>query len=154
VDGAGERGAVHPVRLRQGGVRELEARHDQGDDHPVDEHQLVVRAGSWRAPTVVTSAFTRPPLPRGRPGVGELDDEFAKAPRGEAGEDTLGQGRAAQVSRHDNTQAARPTSCPDSAPIVTVHHVVKLVADAKTASALGATLRACNEAANFVSRVA
>ena len=31
---------------------------------------------------------------------------------------------------------------------------VKLAADAKTASALGATLRACNEAANFVSRVA
>jgi hypothetical protein len=31
---------------------------------------------------------------------------------------------------------------------------VKFVADAKTASALGATLRACNEAANFVSRVA
>jgi hypothetical protein len=31
---------------------------------------------------------------------------------------------------------------------------VKLVADAETASAPGATLRACNEAANFVSRVA
>src|SRR6516225_4644519 len=31
---------------------------------------------------------------------------------------------------------------------------VKLVADAKAASALGATLRACNDAANFVSRVA
>jgi IS605 OrfB family transposase len=31
---------------------------------------------------------------------------------------------------------------------------VKLVADAKTASALGSTLRACNEAANFVSQVA
>ena len=31
---------------------------------------------------------------------------------------------------------------------------VKLVADAKTASALGATLRACNDAANFVSNVA
>jgi hypothetical protein len=61
----------------------------------------------------------------GHPGASQLSDEFAEAPRLEAGEDTLGQGRAAQVMRHNITQAARPASCHDSAAIVIAHHVVK-----------------------------
>ena len=42
--GAGDGGAVHPVKHRQRGVRELEPQDDQGGDDPVGERQLVVRA--------------------------------------------------------------------------------------------------------------
>jgi hypothetical protein len=77
----------------------------------------------------VTPALTQPGLLRSHPGTSQLSDEFAEAPRLEAGDDTLGQGRAAQVMRHNITQAARPASCHDSAAIVIAHHVVSLTFD-------------------------
>jgi len=67
----------------------------------------VVRAGAGCAHAVVTSAFTQPGLLGGHPCAGQLGDELAEASRLDAGEDTLAQGRAAQVLRHNNTQAAR-----------------------------------------------
>jgi len=106
-------------------VRELEAQRHQGHDDAVDEHEFVVRACSGRAQTLMTPAFTQPGLLGGHPGAGQLSDEFAEAPRLKAGEDTLGQGRAAQVMRHNITQAARLASCHDSVAIVIAHHVVR-----------------------------
>jgi hypothetical protein len=87
-----------------------------------------VNGSSWSGPApgahpLVTPAFTQPGLLSRRPGIREPGDGPAEAPRLDAGEDTLAQGRAAQVLRHNNTQAARPPSCPGSAVIVMVHHV-------------------------------
>jgi hypothetical protein len=80
----------------------------------------------------MTPALTQPGLLSSHPGASQLSDEFAEAPRLEAGEDTLGQGRAARVMRHNITQAARPASCHDSAAIVIAHQVVtdRLAAEA------------------------
>ena len=124
ADRAGDRGAVHPAELCQCRVRELKAQRHQGHDNAVGEHEFVVRACSRRTQTLVTPALTQPGLLRSHPGASQLSDEFAEAPRLEAGEDTLGQGRAAQVMRHNITQAARPASCHDNAAIVIAHHVV------------------------------
>jgi hypothetical protein len=84
-------------------VRELEAECDKGDDDAVSERQVVAgtRAGCPHA--VMTPAFTQPGLLRGRPGACEVGDELTEPSRLEAGEDTLAQGRAAQVLRHNNT---------------------------------------------------
>jgi hypothetical protein len=107
ADRAGDRGAVHPVELCQCRVRELKAQRHQGHDDTVGDHELVIRACSRRTQTLMTPALTQPGLLSSHPGASQLSDEFAEAPRLEAGEDTLGQGRAAQVMRHNITQAAR-----------------------------------------------
>ena len=68
----------------------------------------MIRPGSGRAQTAAAPAFEQPGFLCGRPGVSEPGDERAEPSRLEPGEDTLAQGRAAQVFRHTNTQAARP----------------------------------------------
>jgi hypothetical protein len=84
-------------------VGELVAEHDEGDDDAVGERKLMARAGAGGAQTLVTSAFKQPGLLAGRPVAGQADHQLAEAARLKAGEDTLAQGRAAQVLRHNNT---------------------------------------------------
>jgi hypothetical protein len=112
ADRAGDGRAVHPEELCQGRVRELEPQVNEGDDDPVGEGQLVIRPGARGTQPVVTTAFTQPGLFSDHPGAGQASDEPAEAPRLQAGEDTLGQGRAGQVLRHNNTQLARPFHVP------------------------------------------
>jgi hypothetical protein len=93
-DRAGDGGAVHPVQLCQGRVRELEPQVNEGDDDPAGERQVVVRPGPGSAQPVMTPALAQPGFPRGRPRTGEAGDEPAEPPRLQPGEDTLAQGRA------------------------------------------------------------
>ena len=94
ADRPGDGGAVHPVKLRERSVRELEAQVNEGDDDAVGERQVVVRARARCAHALVTSASEQPGFLRGRPGISEPGDEPAEPSRLEAGEDTLAQGRA------------------------------------------------------------
>ena len=94
ADRAGDRGAVHLVQRGQGGVRELVAQADQGDDDTVGEGKVAVRAGAGCAQALMTTAFAQPGLLRGHPVAREAGDEPAEAARLQAGEDTLAQGRA------------------------------------------------------------
>jgi hypothetical protein len=64
----------------------------------------MIRTRARSTQTLVASAFTQPGLLRSQPQVGELGNEFAEPPRLEPGEDTLGQGRAAQVMLHNTTR--------------------------------------------------
>ena len=48
-DRAADGGPVNPVQLREGRVRELEPQVNEGDDDPVGEHEVVVRACAGRA---------------------------------------------------------------------------------------------------------
>jgi hypothetical protein len=95
------------------------------DTDPADLRRRAIRSGDLAQWMLVDTQVRRL---SSHPGASQLSDEFAEAPRLEAGEDTLGQGRAAQVMRHNITQAARPASCHDSAAIVIAHHVVSAYA--------------------------
>ena len=91
----GDGGAVHPVKHRQGGVRELEPQHDQGGDDPVSERQLTARARALSAQPVPAAA----PLPQPRlllrqPRLRQLLDQLAQAATRQASADTMRQGRA------------------------------------------------------------
>jgi hypothetical protein len=94
MDGAGDGGAVHLAERGDGGVRELVAQVNQGDDDTVGDRKVVVRAGAGCAQAVVTPAFAQPGLLRGHPVAREAGDELATAARLQAGEDTLAHGRA------------------------------------------------------------
>ena len=87
---------MHPVELRQGGVRELEAQHDQGGDDPIGKHQIMVGAGAFGAEPVAAPAFAQPRLLLGDPRVGQLSNELGQSAPGDTGEDTMRQGRAGQ----------------------------------------------------------
>ena len=52
-------GAVQPVEQREGGVRELEPQVNQGDDDPVGERQLMVRACALSAQPVAAASAAR-----------------------------------------------------------------------------------------------
>ena len=91
----GDGGAVHPVKQRQGGVRELEPQHHQGGDDPVGERQLTVRARALSAPPVpATAPLPQPRFLLGCPRAGQFADQLAQAARWQAGADTMRQGRA------------------------------------------------------------
>jgi hypothetical protein len=97
----GDGGAVHPVKQREGGVRELEPQHDQGSDDPVGERQLTVRARAPSAQPVPATA----PLPQPRfllrcPRAGQLGDQIAQATMWQTDADTMRQGRAGPSRRH------------------------------------------------------
>ena len=94
ADRPGDSRAVHPVKLRERGVRELEPQVNEGDNDAVGERQVMSRPGTRGAHALVTPAFTQPGLLSGRPGAGESGDELAEPSRLKAGEDTLAQGRA------------------------------------------------------------
>lgn len=93
-DRAGDGGAVHPVQLCQGRVRELEPQVNDGDDDPVGERQVVVWPSAGSAQPVMTPARAQPGFPCGRPRIGEAGDEPAEPPWLQPGEDPLAQGRA------------------------------------------------------------
>jgi len=95
VHGPGDRGAVHRVKEREGGVRELEPQDDQGSDDPVGERQFPVRARALSAQPVPAA----PPLPQPRflprgPRPGQFGDQLAQTATWQAGADTMRQGRA------------------------------------------------------------
>ena len=79
MDGAGDGGAADLVQRGEGGVRELVAQVNEGDDDAVGEGKVVVRAGAGRALAVVTSAIAQPGVFPGRPGSGEFGDELAES---------------------------------------------------------------------------
>jgi hypothetical protein len=65
-------------------VRQLQAQHDQGGQHPVAQDQPLVRAGAGGA------AVGQRGLVLGGPGVGQLGDGLAQVLPGDAGEGRLG----------------------------------------------------------------
>ena len=94
MDGAGDGGAVHLAERGEGGVRELVAQVNEGDDDAVGEGKVVVRAGAGCAQALVTPASAQPGLLAGHPAAGQIGNQLAEAARLQAGEDTLAQGRA------------------------------------------------------------
>jgi hypothetical protein len=67
MDGAGDGGAVHLAERGEGGVRELVAQVNEGDDDAVGEGKVVVRSSAGCAQAVVTPASAQPGLLAGRP---------------------------------------------------------------------------------------
>jgi hypothetical protein len=90
ADGAGDGGAVDPEQYRQGLVRQLQAQHDQGGQHPVAQDQPLVGAGAGGAAAWVAAAVGQRGLVLGGPGVGQLGDELAQVLPGDAGEARMG----------------------------------------------------------------
>jgi hypothetical protein len=112
ADGAGDGGAVDPEQHRQGLVRQLQAQHDQGGQHPVAQDQPLVGAGAGGAAAWVAAAVGQRGLVLGGPGVGQLGDELAQVLPGDAGEARMGQGRTAPCWRSHPGMIVRPSSCP------------------------------------------
>jgi hypothetical protein len=81
-------------------VRELETQHDQGGDHPVGEHQLVVRAGASGALALMAAAIAQPGLLLRHPRPGQPGDQLAQLATRKASTDTMRQGRAGPSRRH------------------------------------------------------
>ncbi|MEV6166466.1 hypothetical protein AB0L71_31990 [Streptomyces sp. NPDC052052] len=91
----------------------LEAQDDQSSDDAVGEHQLVTGSCSSRTHPVVAPAIVQSPLFRYRSRVGQLADQRTKSTAMETSEDTMGQGRAGQVVRHNNTNSRGLLHIPD-----------------------------------------
>jgi hypothetical protein len=85
---------VHPVHLRQRGVRDLQPQHRQRDQHPVGEHQLKAPAGALRAAALVAAAPPQVSVPARLPGTGQLGHQAPQVMTGDPGEGTMTQGRA------------------------------------------------------------
>lgn len=111
MDSPGDRGAVHSVEQGQSPVRELEPQDDQRGDDPVGEHQLVIRSRTGRTQPAAASTLVQSALLGGHPYLGQLCDQRTESTALKAGENTMGQGRAAKVLRRNSTQPARPCSC-------------------------------------------
>ncbi len=94
MHGPGDGGAVHLVKQRESGVRELEPQHDQGGDDPVGERQLMGRACALGAQPGMTPALTQPGLLLRQPRAGQLLNQLAQTRAGEPRADTMRQGRA------------------------------------------------------------
>ena len=94
TDGPGDRRAVHPVKQREGGVRELEPQHDQGGDDPVGERQLAAWARAFSTQPGMAAAPAQAGLLLGCPRVGQLGDQLAQTAMRQASADTMRQGRA------------------------------------------------------------
>ena len=77
-DRAGDRGPVNPVQLGQRRVRELEPQVNEGDDDPVGEREVVVRACAGRAQPLVLPALAQPGFPGGGPRRGQLRDQLGQ----------------------------------------------------------------------------
>jgi hypothetical protein len=67
VDCTGNGGPGHSVQLGQRRMRQLQPQVDQGDQHPVDEYQLVIGPGTGRPLTVVAAPFLERRLALCRP---------------------------------------------------------------------------------------
>ena len=75
-------GAVHPVQQRHRGVRKLEPQDHQGDDHPVRERQLMVRACALGAQPVPAAPVSQPRLLLRQPRLGEPSISLPSLRRG------------------------------------------------------------------------
>lgn len=84
-------------------MRELEPQDDQRGDDPVGEHQLVIRSRTGRTQPAAASTLVQSALLCGHPRLGQLCDQRTESTALEAGEETVGQGRAAKVLPHDNS---------------------------------------------------
>ena len=82
------------VKPGQGRVRKLEPQVNKGDDDPVGERQVVVRARAGRPVALVSPAAAQPVLPGRCPRPGQLTDQLAQPAAAEPGKDTMRQGRA------------------------------------------------------------
>lgn len=94
VHGPGDGGPVHVVEHGQHSVGELEPQHHQGGDHPVGEDELMALARARRPEPAVTPPLAQPGLLLGHPRPGQPGDQLAKLATGDAGADTMRQGRA------------------------------------------------------------
>jgi hypothetical protein len=75
-------------------VRKLKPQDHQRDDHPVREHQLMVRTCAFDAQPVPAATAPQPRLLLRQPRLGELFDQLAELAARQAGADTMRQGRA------------------------------------------------------------
>jgi hypothetical protein len=82
-----------PYSTAQGLVRELEAQHHKGHQHPLAEDQPVAGSASFGTPPQVTSALPQRAFVGGSPWAGEFGDQLAKVVPGEPSEARTGQGR-------------------------------------------------------------
>jgi hypothetical protein len=72
----------------------LQAQDDQGDQHPVGQHQPVAWPGPSSTAAWVAAPLVEGALVGGGPRVGELDDQLGEVLPGQPGEDPMGKGRA------------------------------------------------------------
>jgi hypothetical protein len=89
VNRAGDRGAVDPVQLGQGLVRELKAQVNEGGDDPVGERQVMAGPRSGGALPFVSPSLAQPVFPGGLPRSGELRDQLAQPTALDPGPDTM-----------------------------------------------------------------
>ncbi|MFC9644299.1 hypothetical protein ACFTZF_38145 [Streptomyces mirabilis] len=82
-------------------MRQLQPQVDQGDQHPVDEDQLVIWPGTGRPLTVVAAPFVERRLAPCRPRASHFLDQIAEMCTIKAAEGRMGQGRAGQEGRHN-----------------------------------------------------
>ncbi|MFE2837932.1 hypothetical protein ACFXI6_44310 [Streptomyces mirabilis] len=80
---------------------QLQPQVDQGDQHPVDEDQLVIWPGTGRPLTVVAAPFVERRLAPCRPRASHFLDQIAEMCTIKAAEGRMGQGRAGQEGRHN-----------------------------------------------------
>lgn len=97
-------------------MRDLESKDDQGGDHPVGEHQVVVRPGPGCPQAVAAPSCPQLAFLGSGPFLGRLADQRAESAAGQAGTDTMGQGRAGQVLRHNNINSHGPSHVPTESP--------------------------------------
>ena len=90
MDCAGDGRPGHPVQLGQRRVRQLQPQVDQGDQHPVDEDQLVIGPGTSCPLTVAAPTFPERGLALRRPRVGQLLDQIAEMCTIKAAEGRMG----------------------------------------------------------------
>lgn len=90
MDCTGNGGPGHSIQLGQRRVRQLQPQADQGDQHPVDEDQLVIRPGTGRPLTVVAAPFVERRLALCRPRASHFLDQIAEMCTIKAAEDRMG----------------------------------------------------------------
>ncbi len=103
MDCAGDGGPGHPIQLGRRRMRQLQPQADQGDQHPVDEDQLVIGPGTSHPLPIAAPTFPERGLALRRPRVGQLLDQIAEMCMIKAAEGRMGQGRTGSVMRHNIT---------------------------------------------------
>jgi hypothetical protein len=121
VNRAGERGPVNPVQPGQRLARELEPQVNKGDDDPVGERQVVVRAGAGGALALVPAAAEQPVFLGCGPLRGQFPEQPGQVRTADPGPDTKGSSAAAgsrSISAgHTGAAATRPAHAgPTTAP--------------------------------------
>ncbi|WP_406429907.1 hypothetical protein [Streptomyces sp. NBC_01589] len=90
-------GTVDAVEHGEYLVRQLEPQDDQGGDHSIGEHQLVVGSAACGPQAFATSAFTQLGVLLRHPGTSQPGDRFTELAPADTGADTMREGRAGEV---------------------------------------------------------